>query len=166
MSDENERKIIFTMKASTSGMFFVNGCVYIIGAGVLALLLLIRGLYALPIFISLALVFGAYMIVDNLVWKANGIRRVEVDEEGITFYRGKDNRPQRIENTQITGIDVFGKFNRRVINIFTGGGAIKPVPGITLFSGSRVRITNDLFDNDKFKQFMLIILQFEHGYKQ
>lgn len=26
--------------------------------------------------------------------------------------------------------------------------------------------SNDLFDNDKFKQFMLIILRFEHGYKQ
>ena len=166
MSDENGQKFFFSMDASTKGMFFVNGCVYIIGGLVILALSMLRGFFSIPAFLVMLAIFAAYMVADNLVWKANGIRRVEIDEEGMTFYRGKDNRPQRIENTQITGIDVFGKFNRRVINIFTGGGAIKPVPGITLFSGPRVRITNDLFDNDKFKQFMLIILRFEYGYKQ
>ena len=165
MSDESEREIFFSMDASTKGMFFVNGCVYIIGGLIIAVLAMARGFFSIPAFLVMLAIFAAYMIIDHRVWLRNGIRRVEVDESGITFYRGKEKKVQRIENSRITGVNVFGKLNRRVVNIFTGGGAVKPVPGITLFSGPRVHITNDLFNDDEFKLFMLIILRFEHGYK-
>ena len=156
----NEETAGFAMDASTSGMVFVNSCGFIVGGILLFVLLLMRGLYLLPVFLVMLGILGTYMLMDSLVWKKNGIRRVEVDETGITLYRGKEKKPERLEAEQITGVNVFGKLNRRVVNILTGGSATR-IPGVTIFSGPRVRITNDAFNDSEFDTFIKIIRRFD-----
>jgi uncharacterized membrane protein len=147
----------FHMAASSRSLLVVNISAAVIGALLLAVLLVFRLLFAWPVFLVLLSILAAYLAVDYLVWQARGIRWVMIDGEGMTIFRGRQNRKIRILNSQITGVDVFSKTGRRVVNILTGGRAEKLMPGVTVFSGSRIRLTDDAFSDREFSEFIEIV---------
>ncbi|HEC79500.1 MAG TPA: hypothetical protein ENI34_10260 [candidate division WOR-3 bacterium] len=151
----------FKMEAKGHLLFFTNLGGVILGAVLLFLLLLLRHIYVFILFIIGVLGIILYMAVDYIIWWKKGIRAVEVDENGVVLYRGKHRRPVKLDFEQITGIDFFTKLNRRVITILTGGKALKVIPGITLFSGPRIRITDDTFGDDEFTVFIERLKQFK-----
>ncbi|MBS4014907.1 MAG: hypothetical protein KGZ86_00485 [Candidatus Latescibacteria bacterium] len=144
----------FQMHASAQSLLTVNISGIIIGIILLLLLLTIRHLYTLGLFIVGIIVIAIYMISDYLIWQKRGIRTIELDANGITLYRGKNKTVQRIDRSQITEINFFKKIKRRIVTIMLGGQVIKPTPGITLFKGNRVRISNDSFNDNEFSIFI------------
>lgn len=79
---------------------------------------------------------------------------VSIDNDGLTVYRGQKLLQNRVYKKQITGINVFKKINRRIVNILLGGYADSSIPGVTLFSGPRIRITDDAFSEAEFNIFI------------
>jgi hypothetical protein len=126
----------------------------IIGTILLFFLLVIRLIYNPFIFIIGVFVLFGYLYIDFRRWVKKGIQIVKIDKEGITVYRGNKMQPVRIDARQITGINVFKKLKRRIVNILLGGYADSSLPGVTLFSGPRIRITDDAFDNAEFGIFI------------
>ena len=145
-----------------------SGCLMaMINAIVLVIAILLGVLYGAargiisPGYVCLViLVLTAYVSVDYWLWLTRGVRAVEVDRQGINIYRGKAMNLTRIAAEQISGINVFKKLPRIIVNIMTGG-AEERLPGITLFSGPRVRITNDAFNDREFNEFVERIKKFE-----
>ncbi|MFH0992130.1 MAG: hypothetical protein V1799_19175 [bacterium] len=147
-------KVNFRMEGSRKSLLIVNASGLMIGI-VLIILLSIARQFAWSGFIILACtILFFYMLIDYILWEIRGIKLVEIDEEGVTFYRGIRKRKVRIEATQITGIDEFKKLHRKVVNILLGGEAEKVLPGVTIFAGPRLRITNDAFRDLEFNQFI------------
>ncbi len=151
---------IFRMEASVRSLRMVNCSAIVFGIILLFVVLFLRQIYTLGIFIFAGCVIVIYMIVDYIIWQKNGIRLIEVDAHGINLYRGKAKRLERIEASQITDINVFKKVNRRIITILTGGQTFR-APGVTLFSGPRIRIADDSFNNEQFTIFIEKIKQLE-----
>jgi hypothetical protein len=94
------------------------------------------------------------MYIDYKRWMKKGIQMVSIDTDGLTVYRGRELIQTRVDKKQITGINVFKKLNRRIVNILLGGYADKSLPGVTLFSGPRIRITDDAFREAEFGIFI------------
>lgn len=157
ISLENQLVSSFRLTASSRSLLIVNISAVVIGALLLAVLLVFRLLFAWPVFLVLLGILAVYMALDYLIWQNRGIRQIMIDDEGITIFRGRHNRKTRILNSQITGVDFFSKGSRRVVNILTGGRADKIIPGVTLFSGSRVRLTDDAFSDREFGEFIEIV---------
>jgi hypothetical protein len=154
---EDRPAATFRMTASSRSLLTVNIAAVIIGGMLLAVLLVLRLFFAWPIFLVMLGILAVYMAVDYLVWQSRGIRQVLIDGEGITVFRGRQYRKTRILNVQITGVNVFEKGARHVVNILTGGRAEKLVPGVTVFSGSRIRLTDDAFSDREFGEFIEIV---------
>ena len=146
---------IFLMMARSRSFLTVNISSIIVGSIVVLALLFIRRLFHPILFIFIVNVLVIYMAMDYLVWRMRGIRRIEVYEDRIMIYRGKTEKSECILASTITNIDVFSKLNRHTVNIMLGGKIDKPLPGVTLFNGPRVRITDDAFDASEFKQFVI-----------
>jgi hypothetical protein len=144
----------FRMTASSRSLLAVNISAVVIGGLLLAVLLIFRLFFAWPLFLIMLGILAAYMAADYLVWQSRGIRQVIVDADGITFFRGRQQKKVVILNKQITGVNVFEKTGRRVVNILTGGRAEKLMPGVTVFSGPRIRLTDDAFSDLEFGEFI------------
>ncbi|MEO0142628.1 MAG: hypothetical protein ABIL15_04660 [candidate division WOR-3 bacterium] len=155
-----KKDIIFRMEAKAKYLIFTNLGGIILGGILLFVLLSIRNLYTRTIFIIGVIILILYMVIDYLVWQKKGIRAIEIDKEGISLYRGREKRLVRIDKGQITDIDFFGKLGRRVVTILTTGRAIKPIPGITIFAGPRIRITDDSFNDEQFTIFIEKLKEF------
>ncbi|MEO0238280.1 MAG: hypothetical protein ABIN35_08625 [candidate division WOR-3 bacterium] len=121
-------------------------------------LLKIRLLYSRQAFIVIFIIFLIYMIIDHIIWETKGIRVVFLTDKGIFLKRGKKLKEEFIPYSDITGIDKFEKINRKIVNILLGGKANKYLfSQITIFSGKRLRITNDNFNDSVFDTFLLLL---------
>jgi len=78
---------------------------------------------------------------------------IEIDSAGLTLRRGPAGRPTVIPVSRITGVEIFNKLGRKVVNILTGGSVAKML-GITLISGPHVRIACDAFNGHEFEIFI------------
>jgi len=153
-NDLSTSEEIFTMTGSRTNLLLVNISAIIFGIVLIFLLLIIRLIYNPFIFIFGIIILFLYFYFDYKRWMKKGIQMVKIDKKGITVYRGNKMRPTRIEAGQITGINVFKKLNRKIVNILLGGQADSSLPGVTLFSGPRIRITDDAFSEAEFKIFI------------
>jgi len=147
----------FRMTASRSSLLIVNLGGVIVGALLLVVLLLVRTIFSLALFITGIGFLALYMTVDYVIWNRRGIRRIDVDQDGITLVRGNAGTLQRLERSRITSIDVFRKLNRIKVVIYTGGASEKVMPGVTLFAGPRVLVTNDAFVDQEFEKFIAAV---------
>lgn len=149
---------IFRMEASARSLRMVNCSAIFLGIFLLFVVLFFRQIFTIGLFIFAACIIIIYMVGDYIIWQKNGIRVIEVDSQGINLYRGKAKRFERIEASQITDINVFKKVNRRIITILTGGQTYR-APGVTLFSGPKIRIADDSFNSEQFTIFIEKIKQ-------
>ncbi|MFA5804770.1 MAG: hypothetical protein WC879_08995 [Melioribacteraceae bacterium] len=153
-SDQSQSSETFTMIGSRSYLFLVNIGAMIAGTIILFFLLIIRLIYNPFLFILGIFILFIYMYIDYKRWMKKGIQMVSIDKDGLTVYRGQELIQTRVDKKQITGINVFKKLNRRIVNILLGGYADSSFPGITLFSGPRIRITDDAFREAEFGIFI------------
>ncbi|MEO0135942.1 MAG: hypothetical protein ABIL86_00220 [candidate division WOR-3 bacterium] len=156
-----KKDIIFRMEAKANYLIFTNLGGIILGGILLFILLSLRNLYTTAIFLIGFVILILYMVIDFLIWLQRGIRAIEIDKSGINFYRGKERRLVRINKEQITGIDFFTKLGRRIVTIMIGGKVIKPTAYITLFSGPRIRIADDSFNDGDFSAFVELLKKFQ-----
>jgi hypothetical protein len=154
ITGHSESDNVFTMIGSRSYLFLVNIGAMIAGIIIFFFLLTIRLIYNPFIFILGIFVLFIYMFIDYNRWIKKGIQIVSIDNDGLTVYRGQKLLQTRVDKKQITGINVFKKINRRIVNILLGGYADSSLPGVTLFSGPRIRITDDAFGNTEFAIFL------------
>lgn len=145
---------VFTMIGSRSSLLLVNLGAIIAGILILFFLLIIRLIYNPFIFILGIFVLFLYTYIEYKRWIKKGIQMVSIDKDGLTLYRGHILIQTRVDKKQITGINVFKKLNRRIVNILLGGYADSSLPGVTLFSGPRIRITDDAFREAEFGIFI------------
>jgi hypothetical protein len=143
------------MKARARSFLTVNITAIIVGSIVVLGLLFLRRLFHPGLFVFTVIVLVLYMMIDYLLWLQRGIRRIELYDDRIVIYRGTREKSRCIQAGTITNIDVFSKLNRHVVNIMLGGKVDRPLPGVTLFSGPRVRITDDAFDEAQFQEFII-----------
>ncbi len=147
--------IIFRIEAKAKYMMYTNFGGIIFGILLLYILLSIRKSYSIILFIVGIFIIVLYMVIDYLIWQKKGIRVIEIDANGINFYKGKDRKLFRVEKSQITEINFFSKLGRRVINIILIGGKVVHItPWITLFFGPRIRFTDDAFNDNQFTNFV------------
>ncbi len=145
---------VFTMCGSRYNLFLINIGAMVGGTILLFLLLAVRLIYNPFIFILGVIILFLYLYIDIKRWMKKGIHTVKIDKNGFTVYRGIKNSPSRIGKEQITAINVFKKLNRKIVNILLGGYADTSLPGITFFSGPRIRITDDAFNQAEFAIFI------------
>jgi hypothetical protein len=150
----SESEDVFTMIGSRSSLLLINIGAMIAGTIILFFLLIIRLIYNPFIFILGIFVLSTYLYIDYKRWMRKGIQMVSIDKVGLTVYRGHKLIQTRVDKKQITGINVFKKINRRIVNILIGGYADSSLPGVTLFSGPRIRITDDAFGEAEFGIFI------------
>lgn len=144
----------FVMSASARSMITVNAAGIVTGVVLLALLLFIRTIFALTVFVAGSLLLVGYMIADFLISRKRGIRSVEVDHRGITVTRGSSRTRSFIERARVSEIGVYRKIGRCVVVVFLGGKPQNMAPGVTLFTGERLRLANDAFDDGDFARFL------------
>lgn len=156
----------FSMTASRSSLLFVNLGGIIVGGLLLLVLLLVRTIYSLVLFIAGIGILAVYMAVDYAVWNRRGIRRIDLDREGIALARGNALAVERLDRGRITGIDVFRKLNRVKVVIYTGGASAKITPGVTLFTGPRIMVTNDAFNDAEFAKFISVLKDLAYPLKK
>ncbi len=144
----------FQMNATRSSLIIVNLGGIIVGALLLLVLLLVRTIFSLALFIVGVGILTLYMSVDYMFWNRRGIRRINLEANGITLFRGRALIPVRLERNRVTRVDVFRKLNRVKVVIYTGGVSEKTAPGVTLFTGPRVLVTNDAFHDAEFGEFI------------
>ncbi len=149
-----EREEVFTMIGSRTYLFMIGIGAMVGGSILLFLLLVIRLIYNPFLFILFIFLLFMYLFIDYIRWVKKGIQIVAIDKNGLTVYRGKELIQTRVDKKQITGINVFKKLNRRIVNILLGGYADSSLPGVTLFSGQRIRITDDAFRDAEFGIFI------------
>ncbi len=147
-SQNNEK--IFTMKASQKFLIITNLSGLILGALIVFLFRKEKILFFLAFTILLI-----YMVGDFLIWLKIGIREIWINDREIIFLKGKNKEKILIDFKEIKEIDFFEKFGRRIINIMIEDGkTIKLTPYITFFSGKRIRITDDAFNDKEFSAFV------------
>lgn len=154
ITGHSESDDVFTMIGSRSNLFLINIGAMVAGIIILFFLLTIRLIYNPFIFILGIFVLFIYMFIDYKRWIKKGVQMVSIDNDGLTVYRGQKLLQNRVYKKQITGINVFKKINRRIVNILLGGYADSSIPGVTLFSGPRIRITDDAFSEAEFNIFI------------
>ncbi|MGA2976404.1 MAG: hypothetical protein ABSF77_13925 [Spirochaetia bacterium] len=128
---------------------------YLIASDIIAFLFAALALFAvsrIPMILSplafafltacIALGFGA----DIGLWFLRGIRSVELADDAITFYKGRSLLMQRIERGSVTRLRIARRLGRRSAVLF-------------LSSGSRVRITEDVFPREAFGRFLTALDQ-------
>jgi hypothetical protein len=108
---------------------------------VLLAVFLIPTLLSLLAFSLLSLCVGIGFGVDIALWFRRGIRSVELDDEALTLYRGKELVPRRIERKTVGGVAI-----RRVIG--------RRSAVVRLSDGKRVRIPEDAFPPEAFARFL------------
>jgi hypothetical protein len=159
-----EQRIDFRMEAVEKSLLSLNSYALAAGGLFILVLLLLRNMWSIPTFLVMFLILFLYLAWDCLNWNKNGIRTVELKDGAFIFYRGNDMKATRVNYEEVSDINFFGKSNRRVINILLQGGkAFYPLPGITLFSGPRIRITDEAFDEHRFTRFMEILRDLKRG---
>lgn len=151
--DKTASQIIFTIKASAKNFIFVNLSGLILGVILLFIMLIIRNIYMTGLFFSGIIILGTYMLIDYMIWLKKGIRKIEIDNDGLNFYFGEENKLVRVNKKDITDVDIFKKLNRRILNIVVGGNVIS-FPGMTFFFGNRIRIPEDSFNEKEFTEFL------------
>lgn len=166
MNEEKSMKPELSITGKRGNLLFVNISGLIIGSVFLFFYLLARGLYALPVFVIMAAILAAYMFIDYIHWNKKGIRRIDLFEDSISFTFGKQQTVEKLSFDEITEIDFFKKLNRDIINFMRGGKVLKPVKGITFFSGPRIRLTDDAFDDKEFDLFKRKLKENYSQYKQ
>ncbi|HEX7320912.1 MAG TPA: hypothetical protein VF399_11225 [bacterium] len=154
IKEQKDKNAFFSMTASRGSLLIVNLGGVIVGIILLLLLLFIRTIFTLGLFIIGSFIIALYMLVDYLMWHKNGVRMVTVDGQGIALRRGEALISSRILKEQVSQVNVYYKLNRAQIVIFTGGTPEKVAPGVTLFTGPRVRLTNDAFADRDFDEFI------------
>lgn len=95
-------------------------------------------------------ILAIYLISDIVYWIVNGIHKVRVAETYIEIVRGKRNKLIRINATQITDIQIRNQLSRRSIQILLGH-KVQSIPGVfTWYSGHKIGLTSDAFDDIEF----------------
>lgn len=147
------------MNASRASLIIVNGAGAVLGSGLIYFIMVQRAIFELKPFLIAIVLLCLYMLFDYLQWNKNGIRKIEIDQEGVLIYRGQKMKETKIKATEIKNLDIFTKINRRVVNIILEGGSRNEIiPGfVTTFKGPRERITNDAFDDDEFEVFINLL---------
>lgn len=147
-SQNNEK--IFTMKASQKYLIITNLSGLILGSLIVFLFRKEKILFFLTFTILLI-----YMVGDFLIWLKIGIREIWINDKEIIFLKGNKKEKITINFKEIKDIDFFDKLGRRIINIIIEDGKkIKLTPYITFFSGKRIRITDDAFNDKEFSNFV------------
>ncbi len=147
----------FRMIGSRTYQLVVNIAAMIGGTFLISFLLVVRLIYSPFLFIVCIFILFLYLTIDYSIWLNKGIHMIEMDISSFTVYYGKEMIPARIDKRQITGINVFKKLNRRIVNIMLGGYADNTIPGVTLFSGPRIRITDEAFNESEFGIFVKLL---------
>lgn len=156
--DKIPSKPFFFMKSdSEKSQILVNIGVSLFIGAIIYFLLMLRGIFAPPVFILIYLFVIVYMVIDFIVWRKTGIRMIFLNSEGMHIYSGQNEKEELIPYLSITNINLHKKGARKVMNILLGGSADRVVPGVTLFSGKRKRITNDAFDDNNFEHMIELL---------
>lgn len=149
----------FRMTGSRTYQLIVNIAAMICGTFIMFLLMTVRLLFNPFLFILGIFILFLYLAIDYSIWLKKGIHMIEIDKNGFTVYYGTEMIPARIDKKQITGINFFKKLNRRIVNVLLGGNADSSIPGITLFSGPRIRITDEAFNESEFGIFVKLLYE-------
>ncbi|MCX8058200.1 MAG: hypothetical protein N3A58_02155 [Spirochaetes bacterium] len=156
----DDSKII--IEAKEKNLVVVNIITFILAIIIIFSMLKLRDSFSKNYFIFATFLVMLYLIFDYYIWKIKGIRKVEIDEEKIIFYRGKNLNSFVLNKNDIKEIDIFSKFkgSRYIINFVYGNGKIIRVGNnMTFFSGDRVRLVEDAFGEKEFKEFMLYLIK-------
>lgn len=149
----------FRMIGSRTYQLIVSIAAMIGGTFLMFILMTARLIFNPFLFIVGFFLLFLYLAFDYSIWIRKGIHMIEIDKNGFTVYYGTEMIPVRIDKKQITGINFFKKLNRRNLNISLGGNAEDSIPGITLFSGPRIRITDEAFNEAEFRVFVKLIYE-------
>jgi len=110
------------------------------------------GLYRVPLLVSpLALVLlilaaAALLVLDAASWSLTGVRSIELDEEALTLYRGRDLTELRVERGSVRSVRATRRLGRGMVTIW-------PV------CGRPVRIREDPFPSGEFRRFVTVLLR-------
>jgi len=150
------KQLLFSMNAENAKtIFLTNILVSLFVAAVLFFLLYARHIFSGYVYIIIFILIIFYQSADFAVWYFAGLRRIEITDETLLLYKGKKMKITAVRIEGFKKIDLFRKINRVIINIMLEDGQVhKEIPGVTLFSGKRIRVTNDRFDDKEFNMFI------------
>ncbi len=98
---------------------------------------LISPLAVIVVIAALALGFAG----DVALWLRRGIRSIDLDDEAITLFRGRNMKPQVLTRDRIISVEIGRRFLRRMVTLRLSR---------VLF----VRITEEAFSQEEFSRFL------------
>lgn len=104
----------------------------------------------------------AYVFSDLLIWLRRGVRTVEMDSTGFSVRLVRDQQPTHIDANQVTGVYVSRFLDRTTVNILLRGATVRRFLGIRRYTGPRIRLTNEPFDNAQFRDFLRRVTKLRH----
>ncbi|HTP57418.1 MAG TPA: hypothetical protein VMM82_00785, partial [Spirochaetia bacterium] len=97
--------------------------------------------------LALVLVIAALGLVfvgDVVIWLTRGIRSIEVDEQSLTLYRGRDLKARVITRQEVVGLVIQRRLMRRTVTV-------------RLSRLKAVRITEEAFSPEAFSRFLSVL---------
>lgn len=101
---------------------------------------LLSPLAVVVVIAALAVAFGC----DVAIWLLKGIRSIELDEQTITLFRGRELKPQIITKDQIAGLEIRRRLMRRTVTV-------------RLSRFHVIRITEEAFSQEAFSRFLAVL---------
>ncbi len=101
---------------------------------------LISPLAVVVVVAALFLTFGG----DVVVWLKQGIRSIEVDDQSMTLYRGRELKARVIARQDVTAVVIRKRFLRRTVTV-------------RLSRFKAVRITEEAFSAEVFSRFLSVM---------
>jgi len=118
-----------------------NATAFLMGALLVLVISRIRAMISplavVALIAALALAFAA----DVALWVYRGIHSIELDDQALTLFRGKNLRPQVLDREAIVSVEIGRRFLRRMVLL-------------RLSRFRAVRITEEAFSQEAFSRFL------------
>jgi len=114
------------------------------------------------IFVLVVVPLFAYVFNDLFSWLRRGVRSLEMDSTGLKIHFVRKPEATRIEASDVTAVYSSRFLDRTTVNILLKGATARRFLGIRVYSGPRIRMTNDPFDKSQFHDFVRRITNLRH----
>lgn len=147
------------IRGTLRSVIITNVCAAVGGALLLVLFIALLAGVPLALFPFFFACLVLYLVADTVNWIVRGIVLIRLDGEWLDIYRGASPSQTRIPVGQITDVHLHRRFGRQSLQILLGGEVVR-LPGVTLYPGRKIWVTDDAFDGKEFGRFAAAALAY------
>lgn len=148
-------KVQFRMDARPVLVYTASAGALALVVGLLLLARLVPSLVSLLAVALLSAAAAAGLAAEVLVWRARGIRSVQLDGDTLTVYRGRALAAQEVARAAVTALRTVRRWGGRV--------AVLTVKDARPGKRSGLRISEGAFPREQFGRFLVVLEAWRRG---